>query len=239
MTHGIPILDRISRPFSRPTARPSKREAEVSPVDAYAERSRSVGSWAQPGSGVELPDWERRALLNGSQREARVHSGHAGQAGELLAVNSFEILGIRDNDPEQVVKLTGHQVAVHYLGQRPNGLFKDPKLVLILAFECDAHKDNARESNLLGIHPGRVALDDALAFQGSDAPQAGGFREVDPLGQLDVGNASLLLKHSNQISIERIHWKQDYTTLVIYKDRNRLVRSISRRFCKKKSLQME
>lgn len=51
MTHGIPMLDWISRPFSRPTARPSKREAEVLPADAYAEGSRSVGSWAQPAQG--------------------------------------------------------------------------------------------------------------------------------------------------------------------------------------------
>jgi len=67
--------------FLDPALDPLSARPKFSPVDAYGEGARSVGSWAQPGSRVELPDWERRALLNGSQCEARVHSGHAGQSG--------------------------------------------------------------------------------------------------------------------------------------------------------------
>jgi hypothetical protein len=123
-----------------------------------------------------------------------VYPSDAGQPGQVLAVNSLEILGIGDHDAEQIVKLSRHQIAVHHFGQRSNRVFEDPKLVLILTFEGDAHKNYARESRFLGVDPSRIALNGAFFLQRSDSPKASGFREVDPLGELDVRDAALELE---------------------------------------------
>jgi len=120
-------------------------------------------------------------------------------------MNSLEVFGIGDHDPEQVIEFSGHQIAVHDFGQRANRVFEDLEFVLILAFEGDADEHDAREAGSLGVDPSRIALNRALLLQGPDSPKAGRLREVHPLGELNVCDAALELEDRQEGAIERVH----------------------------------
>ena len=55
-------------------------------------------------------------LEHGPQREGRLHLTHAGQAGQVLAVDAGEILGVFGHDLQQVIRLPRHQVTFQNVG---------------------------------------------------------------------------------------------------------------------------
>ncbi len=70
--------------------------------------------------------------------------------------------------------------------------------------DLEFDKDSQAETDLLAVDIGAVAADDAGLFEVADAAQAGRWRQVDLLGDLDVGGARILLQAFQDGQIEII-----------------------------------
>ena len=132
-------------------------------------------------------------------------SGNPRQAGQVLPMDALEILGVGHHHPNQVVEFPGHEITVHDLRHGADGILENLEFVLVLALQGDAHEDDPRKAGLLRVHPRRVPLDQALLLQGSDAAQAGRLRQVNLLGELNVGDAPFALKGCKNGTIVGIH----------------------------------
>jgi len=67
----------------------------------------------------------------------------------------LEICHIRDDDAQQVVKLAGHEVALHDLGDVLHRILKGGKLAFFLTMQPDVHEDVARQACLCLADSGR------------------------------------------------------------------------------------
>ncbi len=65
---------------------------------------------------------------------------------------------------------------------------------VILLIECHLNKDVLRSADSVRIQDYRVACDNALAFKPFEAFVACGRRQIDTLGELCVGQASVFLQ---------------------------------------------
>ena len=123
----------------------------------------------------------------------------------MLAVDALEVGGVGDDHPHQIVELSCHQVALDDLRHLADRLLEGLEIGLILALQRDADEDVPGKPGLLLVDDGRVPLDDPRLLQGAHPPQARGLGEMDAVRQLNVGDASLALKHLEYGAIVAVH----------------------------------
>ena len=92
------------------------------------------------------------------EREAGADSGHAGDAGEVIEDEALVGGDIRDDDAEQIIGVTGHQVAFHDLGAFEDGFF-EALSAIGLFFEADLDEDADRQTHRGGFEQGDAAAD--------------------------------------------------------------------------------
>src|SRR6185312_7079695 len=94
-----------------------------------------------PASGGSSANRERGRARDRAHGKARLHADDARQACQMLAVDAFEIREVRHHDPQQVIVLPGHQVALHHFRNLPHGGLERRETGLALAVERDAYED--------------------------------------------------------------------------------------------------
>ena len=97
----------------------------------------------------------------------------AGQAGEVLAVDAFVVPGIVDDHPQQVVRIAGHQVALHHLGQLADRALEGDEVVALLAVQGDADEHVVGIAGAGLVDQRHVAAQHAVYLEPPDAAQAG------------------------------------------------------------------
>ncbi|MGY3585285.1 hypothetical protein ACVIGB_005660 [Bradyrhizobium sp. USDA 4341] len=70
--------------------------------------------------------------------------------------------------------------------------------------EADFDDHVEPKSNSRRVDQCHIGIDDAGLFQGPDAPHAGGGREADPFGQLEIGDAALDLQHVEDLPVHLV-----------------------------------
>src|SRR3954447_21181182 len=85
---------------------------------------RNMVSLFPGGRSSMLFHRQSRSAGDGSHREARLNARHAGEAGQVLVVDAFEIRQVGYHQPQQIVVLSGHEVALHYFGDLADGVLK-------------------------------------------------------------------------------------------------------------------
>ncbi len=82
--------------------------------------------------------------------------------------NEFlERLNIRNNDAQQVISFTSHQITLHDFRPLKNGIFKNLQCFLDLFFKCNLDEHADLEPNLERIEQRDVATDVTSFFEGS------------------------------------------------------------------------
>ncbi|KPJ82249.1 MAG: hypothetical protein AMJ58_01745 [Gammaproteobacteria bacterium SG8_30] len=108
-------------------------------------------------------------------------------------------------DAHEIVRLAGHEVALHDLGDALDRFLESLEVLLVLAMQCDVDEDIGREADLLGVQEGHVAMDQPCFLQCTDAAQRGRLRQVDALRKLDVRQPSVALEFTQDEAVYTVH----------------------------------
>src|SRR5262249_28538869 len=133
----------------------------------------------------------------------------------------------------QEVVVARDQVARHHSRDREELLLDPRRGLRRMTANPQADEDSQAET---GPHPadlGVVPGDDAARFQGLDPPQAGGRREADGVGQIDVRDAAVALEGRYDGTIHAI-WRMlrhEGKSLTLYTKLCCACRSIRRQIC--------
>ena len=77
----------------------------------------------------------------------------------MLIVDALEVGEIADHEPQQIVMLAGHEIALHHFRHPSYRALEGLESGLTLAVERDAHEDIDGEAGALLIDQRRIALD--------------------------------------------------------------------------------
>src|SRR3546814_10776656 len=95
----------------------------------------------------------------------------------------------------------GHQVALQHLGIGADLGLEAVEVVLLLALQLDRDEHRDRQADGILVQEGDVARDHARVLELPHPPEAGRRREPDALGQLHVGQASVVLQRGEDLAV--------------------------------------
>ena len=119
----------------------------------------------------------------------------------MLVVNALEVRHVRHHQPQQVVMLPGHEIALHDLRHLAHRALEGLESRLALAIQGDAHEHIHREARLVLIDQRGVALDESAFLERAHAPQAGRFGQTHLPREQCVGDAGVLLQQAQNGAI--------------------------------------
>ncbi len=110
----------------------------------------------------------------------------------------------------QVVELPRHQVTPHDLGPLGDRHLERVEGGLVLADQRDLDEHVGAESHPGGVEECRVAVDHPRLLEASDPSQAGRGREVDGVGEVDVGPPAVLLEDLQDRTINPVQFQRRF-----------------------------
>lgn len=119
-------------------------------------------------------------------------------------MNAFEVLRVRNGQVDQIVRISGHQTARHYLGAGGDGIFEVSEDLHGLAGERNLHENVESPVDLLGIQDGYITLDHSNLLKRFHSAMASRCRKSHLLGQLNSGGSSVGLQLSEDQAIDVI-----------------------------------
>ena len=124
-----------------------------------------------------------------------------GKACHLGAVDAFVVGHVSGHDPDEVVGITGHQMAAQGFGNLEHGGLELVEVVLLLAGERDLDEHGRALPEARTIDRGAVATDHARFFEPSDPAKTGRRGQVDTLGERGMRHASVGLQEVEDGSV--------------------------------------
>lgn len=121
---------------------------------------------ARPG----LPHRYRGKTLHRAHSKTRLNAAHVGQASEMLTVQPFKIGQVFDDETDQVVVLTRHQITLHHFRNFPHSVLEGFKPRLPLSIERDGDEYVYGVTRLALIEQCGITLDQSTLFKGAHAP---------------------------------------------------------------------
>ena len=169
---------------------------------------------AEPGPGLAAPlalQREDPGRFNGAVDEARRDRPNARNPMQAVTDEMFVLVQIRDDDTQEIIRLTGQQKAVQYLIGVLYPLLETLDGLAFMALQCDA--DEGRDLKAAGPHVDirGVANDHTSLFEKAHPSQARGRGEVHAFCQVLVGQPAIALQLPNDLaifSINPFHWLQ-------------------------------
>lgn len=104
------------------------------------------------------------------------------------------------------IRAAGDSVALRDLGRRDDIALKGLQAFSRLRIQGDLDDGGQARAQVLRIEDGDLPLDDAVLGQAPHAPQAGGWRGVDALGQRLIGERAVLLELIQDAEIEIVEF---------------------------------
>lgn len=102
-----------------------------------------------------------------------MHLRHAGQAGQILTVDTGEIVGILRYDLQKIVRRPGHQMALQHIGHPAHLAFERLQHLVGLPRKGDFHENRGGPPHPAGIKKCYVAVDEPFHLQPLHPPVAG------------------------------------------------------------------
>ena len=112
---------------------------------------------------------------------------------------------LRD-DLQDVIDPATHRPAISNPLHRRDGPFEAVEIGLPVVGQCDLDQHRCQGDDAARGKAGMVARDDACLFQLAQAQPAGGRRKTGNLGQLQLGDATVLPHGSKNTQINRIQF---------------------------------
>ncbi|VVT09884.1 hypothetical protein RV420_290399 [Roseovarius sp. EC-SD190] len=143
-----------------------------------------------------------------------MHFRHAGQPGQVLAVDTREILGILCDDLEDIVGSAGGEVTFQHIGHPRHRLFKGVEHLVCLRGKRNLDKNRGGHAHFTRVKQSDIALDIPIGFKALNAAVTGRGGEIDLFCEVGVGNAPAPLKDMQQATICRIegHLRKTFPT---------------------------
>lgn len=143
-------------------------------------------------------------LLDRLHNEERSRLPDAGESDQLLPVEPVEVLHVSDSNFQQIVEITGDQVAIENILHPKHSAFEGCEALRCGPVEHDADHDKSSEADLgrRDVHPN--ARDEALIEKALRPPVARGRADVDALRQFGIGQPSISLQRAQNFHIDTI-----------------------------------
>ena len=123
--------------------------------------------------------------------------GHARQPGDVAAVDAFVVRHAVDVEAQQVVGLSGHEVAGPQARATDDGGLEGVEQLDPLALEGDGHQHGLGSAHRVGVHDRPVADEDAVVLQPTDPTQACRRGQPDPIGQRLIAQPAVVLERTD------------------------------------------
>ena len=111
------------------------------------------------------------------------------------------MLEVGHHHVQQVVHVAGERVAGHHLVPAAHGLGEARHAGAAVLLQLHAHEGLQAEADRSRVDARRVAADRAGLFQALQAAQAGGGRQVHPLGEFGIGQAPFALQGGEDAAV--------------------------------------
>ncbi|MNF77234.1 hypothetical protein D3C84_593750 [compost metagenome] len=108
-----------------------------------------------------------------------------------LTVECLVSLHVRQLDTQKILKRPGDSVKLNHIRTGADRFFKSPKRVLRVVGESYGHVGHKPCSQARPIDDCPIACDDPRSLQLLNPSQAGGGRQPDSFGQLQIGLAGV------------------------------------------------
>ena len=135
-----------------------------------------------------------------------MHLRHTRQTRQILAVDAGKIVGVAGHDLQQVIRRSRHQVAFQHVGNARDLFLERFEYFVGLPRQGNFNKNRRAPVNLARVQKGHIPGDHLRGFQPLHPPVTGRSRQVDPLGKLRIGHASVLLQHGQDSSIRLVNF---------------------------------
>ena len=201
-------IDRVKQELRGPVALavPPFNEDLSLNLDAFREHIRFMiaGGRAPVVILRDVVERQGRSILDLLEREAGLDVGNARNPGQAVHQKAMVAGEIRRDDPHQIVRLAGHQVALHDLRLLLHGGLEHLQGLLPLLVERHLDERADLQTRRVGIDESDLAPDDPAPHQLPHSPEARRRREPDGARELDVGHARILLELSEDAHIELV-----------------------------------
>lgn len=140
----------------------------------------------------------------GGEDERRIQLFHALDAGELLSEDALVMPHVAKDDSQQEVVFAGDVVNFDHFRDFTDRLVKPLNRLFFMKRKRDIHERIELTTHLFSIKNGDVLLDNAGLFEVSDSLQDAWSAQSDGLGQIGVGDPSILLKDIKNLNIRLV-----------------------------------
>lgn len=166
-------------------------------------------------SATQVLDISRQRQRHLSQRQLEApfqrfhrHIGldveDARNARQVVGLKTPVAVQIGSDDPKHGIALPRRKVAFHHLRKPPHGFGKPQRDLGILGLEPHTGKNRQPRPDLCRIQHSDVAIDDPCLFQQPNTAQAGRGRKPHLPCQLDIRNAPVALKDTENMAVDRV-----------------------------------
>ena len=110
----------------------------------------------------------------------------AGHPRQMLLVDALEVRDVACDHLQMIVIAARHQVAGHHVGTTGDCRFECGEIFLALLFQRDGNDNRRDEAERRRFEIGPIAANDAGFLELTNATRAGGRRQADLFGELDL-----------------------------------------------------
>ena len=104
----------------------------------------------------------------------------------MLLVDPFEVRDVARDHLQMIVIAAGHQVAGHHIGATGDRCFERGEIFLALFFQRDGDDNRRDEPERSRFEVGPIAANDTGFLELTNPARAGGRRQPDLFGELDL-----------------------------------------------------
>ena len=149
----------------------------------------------------EVFERQRRPGLERLNGNVAAYLTHDWQVEEFADQKALIVSEIGYHDLEEVIRLTGNEVARNDLGHRNDGLLELQRALVGMPVDLDAYKDGEAEPDALAPQGCPITFNVPLALQALDAAQTWRWRQTDLVGQFDVAQTPIGLQFGNNPAV--------------------------------------
>jgi len=160
----------------------------------------------------EVTERQWRPCLERLDRNVAAYFAHNWQIEELADQKALVVTQIRYDDFEEVVRLTGDEVACNNLRHRYDGLLERHCALVGVPVDLDAYEDREAETNAVAPQGRAITFNVPIPLQALDATQTGRWRQADFVRKFDVAQPSVGLQLGDDAAVNGIKigfWHSD------------------------------
>ena len=144
------------------------------------------------------------ACLERLDRNVAADLTHNWQIEQFADQEALVIAEIGHDDFEEVIGLTGDEVARNDLRHLDDGFLERQRALVGVPVYLDAYENREAEPDAVAPQGCPITFDVPVALQTLDATQTRRWRQADLVGQLDVGQTAIGLQLRNNAAVDRI-----------------------------------